>query len=354
MSQEIPKTMKAQVVQANKTIKIEERPVPTIGDDEVLVKVTAVAQNPTDWKHVEYLTVPNTICGCEFAGHVVKTGKNVTSVAVGDLVSGMNHGSAYPDKGAFAEYVNALGDLVWKVPEGISAEQAATMNIGPLTVVQSFYHPKYLGLPTPPAKVEGDQWILVYGGSTSVGLYAIQLAKISGLKVVTTASPRNHELLKSLGADAIFDYKDPEVVSKIKSTTGDSLHLALDTVSTKDSQTLSVKTFAPGPGKLHLILFPDPEAQKLRDDVKFTASLLYSAFGADYTYPNGMTVTSPPEDRAQIRDWLAGPGAQILKEGKIKPNPVKVLPGGLEGIPEGFEYMKAGKNSAEKLVYKLE
>ncbi len=50
MSQEIPKTMKAQVVQANKTIKIEERPVPTIGDDEVLVKVTAVAQNPTDWK----------------------------------------------------------------------------------------------------------------------------------------------------------------------------------------------------------------------------------------------------------------------------------------------------------------
>ncbi len=54
------------------------------------------------------------------------------------------------------------------------------------------------------------------------------------------------------------------------------MHLALDTVSTKDSQTLSVKTFAPGPGKLHLILFPDPEAQKLRDDVKFTCMYIFS------------------------------------------------------------------------------
>ena len=76
------------------------------------------------------MTKPNTICGCEFAGHVVKVGKNVTRVKEGDLVSGLNHGSAYPDKGAFAEYVNVLGNLVWKVPEGISAEQAASMNVG--------------------------------------------------------------------------------------------------------------------------------------------------------------------------------------------------------------------------------
>ncbi len=58
MSQTTPKTMKAQVVQANKTIKIEEKPVPTIGDDEVLVEVTAVAQNPTDWKRTSPYTPP--------------------------------------------------------------------------------------------------------------------------------------------------------------------------------------------------------------------------------------------------------------------------------------------------------
>ncbi|KAI0089232.1 zinc-binding oxidoreductase ToxD [Irpex rosettiformis] len=346
--------MKAQVIQADKTIKIEQKQVPTIGDDEVLVKVTAVAQNPTDWKHVEYMTVPNAICGCEFAGHIVKVGKSVTRVSVGDLVSGSNHGSAYPDKGSFAEYVNALEDLVWKVPEGLSAEQAAGMNVGPLTVVQSFYSPKNLGLPIPPAKVEGDQWILIYGGSSSVGMYAIQIAKISGFKVATTSSPRNFELVKSLGADAVFDYRDTDVVSKIKATTNDSIHIALDTISTADSQLLTVNAFAPGPGKLHLILVPSPPAQKVREDVKFTMSLLYSAFGVAFGFANGVSFPAAPEDRAFIRDWLAGPGIRLLNEGKIKPNPIKVLPGGLEGIPAGFEYMKAGKNSAEKLVFKLE
>ncbi|KAI0796242.1 GroES-like protein [Irpex lacteus] len=353
MSQTVPKTMKAQVVQSNKTIKIEEKPVPTIGDDEVLVKVTAVAQNPTDWKHVEYWPIQGTICGSEFAGHVVKVGKDVTRVAVGDLVSGMNHGSTYPDKGAFAEYVNVLEDLVWKVPEGLSAEQAATMNIGLLTVVQSFYNPKFLGLPTPPAKVEGDPWILIYGGSTSVGMYAIQLAKISGFKVVTTASTRNHELLKSLGADAVLNYKDADVISKVKAVTGDTLHIGFDTISAKESQILSVKMYAPGPGKLHVILYPDSEAQKLREDVEFTVSVLYTTFGVPFTF-DGTTYPVPPEDRKQISHWLVGPGEQLVRDGRIKPNPVKVLPGGLEGIPEWFQYMKAGKNSAEKLVFRLQ
>ena len=84
------------------------------------------------------------------------------------------------------------------------------------------------------------------------------------------------------------------------------------------------------------------------------ASLLYTAFGVPFAFPNGASFPAMPEDQALIRDWLTGPGEQLLKEGRIKPNPVKVLPGGLEGIPAGFEYMKAGKNSAEKLVFKLE
>ena len=67
-----------------------------------------------------------------------------------------------------------------------------------------------------------------------------------------------------------LQYRDPDVVSKIKSVTGDSIHLGLDTISTTESQILSVKTFAPGPGKLNTILSNSAEAQKLREDVKFT------------------------------------------------------------------------------------
>lgn len=82
-------------------------------------------------------------------------------------------------------------------------------------------------------------------------------------------------------------------------------------------------------------------------------SVLYTAFGVPFTF-DGTTYPAPPEDRKQISDWLVGPGEQLVRDGRIKPNPVNVLPGGLEGIPEGFQYMKAGKNSAEKLVFRLQ
>lgn len=74
------------------------------------------------------------------------------------------------------------------------------------TAFQALFGSRALKLaqPSDPATQDGT-WIFIYGGSTSVGLYAIQLAKLSGYKIVTVASPRNHELLKSYGADVVFD-----------------------------------------------------------------------------------------------------------------------------------------------------
>jgi NADPH:quinone reductase-like Zn-dependent oxidoreductase len=76
------------------------------------------------------------------------------------------------------------------------------------TAFQVLYGSRVLKLVQPfdqAAPVQGETWIFIYGGSTCVGLYAIQLAKLSGYKIVTVASPRNHELLKKYGADAVFD-----------------------------------------------------------------------------------------------------------------------------------------------------
>lgn len=73
------------------------------------------------------------------------------------------------------------------------------------------YEPNQLGLTqhfdSPPPKGTSETWVFVYGGSTGVGQFAIQLAKLSGYKVVTVASPRNHKFLKDLGADAVFDVR---------------------------------------------------------------------------------------------------------------------------------------------------
>ena len=136
---------------------------------------------------IAFVSGPGTICGCDWTGYVVKAGKDVSTPVVGDRVAGFVQGGTYEDRGAFAEYVKTSGDLTWKVPEDtLTDEQAATLGCGCVqlcnsftylideafhlcdrfwTAVQALFHPTRLGLVEPPNKVEGEEWVLVYGGS---------------------------------------------------------------------------------------------------------------------------------------------------------------------------------------------
>ena len=105
-----------------------------------------------------------------------------------------------------------------------------------------------------------------------MGQFTIQLLRLSGYKVVTTASPRNFDLVRSLGADAVFDYKDPEVVSKIKAATNDSISYAFDAISEAGSQTISAESLGPSVGKVVLVLGQDPN-ETSRKDVQFIGRL---------------------------------------------------------------------------------
>lgn len=102
----------------------------------------------------------------------------------------------------------------------------------------------------------------------AVGHFAIQLARLAGYKVATTASPRNFELVKSLGADAVFDYHDPDVAAKIKRATGDSVTTVVDAISEKDSQRICAEVLAPLGGKVVLVQGPAEGATE-RTDVQF-------------------------------------------------------------------------------------
>lgn len=117
------------------------------------------------------------------------------------------------------------------IPDNITFEQAATVPIPFFTAVQALFLRLELTEPTPekslPLKSNGE-WVLVWSGASSVGQYAVQLLHLAGYKVVTTASESNWSLLKSYGADALFDYKDEKVSEKIKELTGDSLKFAID------------------------------------------------------------------------------------------------------------------------------
>ncbi|KAI0796322.1 GroES-like protein [Irpex lacteus] len=347
----VPSAARALVLQGAGKTAVVNAPIPAIDENEILVKVIAVALNPTDWKHIDDLGKPGSIAGCDFSGYVARIGTKVTNVAVGDHVAGFTHGGMYTDRGAFAEYTKVSGDLVWKVPKDtVTHEEASTFGCALWTAVQALFHPKRLNLLTPPNKVEDDHWVFVYGGSSSVGLFAVQLLHLAGYRVVTVASPKNWELLKSLGADAIFDYKDPEAVNKIRELTKDSLHAVLDTISIAESQVFCVKTLGPGAGKVVILRPIEPAAQALRSDVTIQFVLIYTALGREFD----MIIPWPksPEDKQQLVDFLKTlPG--FVSRGVIKSNPVKVVGSGFEGIETGLNILREGKNSGEKLVVRI-
>jgi NADPH:quinone reductase-like Zn-dependent oxidoreductase len=158
------------------------------------------------------------------------------------------------------------------IPGGWSFEEAAQLGVAPLTALQGLH--ESLELPSPfEARSTAEQpqrTILIWGGASALGQYAIQFAKLGGLRVVTTASSKNFDLVKGLGADSVFDYRDEGVVEKIRVATGNALDIAFDTIS--EGKTPAQVTGAIGDkgGKVAIILpYESP-----RSTVKVTFSVL--------------------------------------------------------------------------------
>lgn len=158
---------------------VSDAPVPKVRSSEwMLVKVKAVALNPTDWKHVELVTVPATV-GCDFSGVVVEDWSGATrSFKKGDRVFSGVHGSNTldPENGAFAEYLVCKGDVTMKIPDHLGFEEAAANGIGVVTVGQGLY--QEMGLPWPDKPLQEKKYILIYGGSAAMGAMGIQFAKL--------------------------------------------------------------------------------------------------------------------------------------------------------------------------------
>ncbi|KAG8970262.1 hypothetical protein FRC05_000636, partial [Tulasnella sp. 425] len=115
---QVPSTHRALTVIDGPNVALKERPVPSISDDEILVKVAATSLNPADWKLVWHLQKPGQSTGCDFSGDVVKLGKNVTDINLGDAVAGfVLPGGTSDDNGAFQEYVKTDPKTVWVVPK---------------------------------------------------------------------------------------------------------------------------------------------------------------------------------------------------------------------------------------------
>ena len=198
--------------------------VPSLKDDEILVKVKAASVNPLDWHYMRgspYLMrfdtglgAPDDISlGVDFAGVVESVGANVQSFKVGDGV----YGGA---DGAFAEYVKFReGRSVTHKPAAATFEQAAAMPIAALTALQGLRDS---------GKLKSGQSVLINGSSGGVGTFAVQIAKSMGAEVTGVCSTRNIEMVLGLGADHVVDYKKEDFV-----TSGEQYDLIMDNVGNR-------------------------------------------------------------------------------------------------------------------------
>lgn len=248
--------MKAFVVdkyKKNYPLRLADMPDPEIGANDVLVRVEATAINLLDSKVRDgefKLFLPYRtpfILGHDLAGTVLRVGANVRQFKVGDEVYGRPRDHR---GGTFAEMIAVdAADLALK-PKSLSMVQSASIPLVGLTAWQALVE---LG------KVKPGQKVFIQAGSGGVGTFAIQLAKHLGVTVATTTSAANVELVKSLGADVVIDYKTQDFEQVLS---GYDLVL-----NSQDATTLakSVNVLRPG-GKLISISGPPdvPFAKSLR------------------------------------------------------------------------------------------
>ncbi|KAJ1563320.1 hypothetical protein HK405_002489, partial [Cladochytrium tenue] len=139
------------------------------------------------------------------------------NLKVGDRVCGWVHGARAEGEGAYSEHVRIDADLVTRIPDSLSFEDASTI---PLAIHTAALGLRTLGLPylasSTDVSVPSGTAVLVWSAATSTGQFAVQLAKLAGLRVVATASPRNHAFVRALGADAVVDYAAPDVAADVQ------------------------------------------------------------------------------------------------------------------------------------------
>ena len=213
-------------------------PTPAVG--QVLVRIAASALNPLDAKiragnapHAKH--PPPLVPGIDMAGVVDAVGPGVTRFKVGDEVYGMT-GGVGGIQGSLAQYAAVDADLLAIKPANLSMREAAAL---PLAFITSY------SAIVERANLQAGQTVLVQGGAGGVGHVAVQLAHALGAQVFATASSRDHDLVRRLGATPI-DYRARPVDEYVESLTqGSGFDLVVDTVggATLDASFTAVKHF---------------------------------------------------------------------------------------------------------------
>lgn len=308
---------------------------PSINENEVLVEIYAAGLNLLDskiktgeFKLILPYKLP-LILGHDFAGVVVKIGKNVKNYKIGDevysRVSDFNIGT-------FAEYIAVNENDLASKPKNITMEEAASIPLVALTAWQALIDV---------ANIKKGQRVFIQAGSGGVGTVAIQLAKYLGATVATTASTKSFDFLKELGADTLIDYKTQDFENLLKD---------YDVVlNSQDKKTLkkSLNTVKKGGKIISISGPPTPEfAKSIRASwlIKFVLTMISYRIrkkskkkGIDYTF---LFMKSNGEQLKEI--------SKLIESGIIKPVVDKIFP--FTETNNALKYVESGRAKGKVVV----
>ncbi|KGO46537.1 Polyketide synthase, enoylreductase [Penicillium expansum] len=345
---------KAAWLSASKVTPLQISPAPytSPGPHQIVVKNSALGINSVDWAkqmlgeallgHISYPF----ILGEDVAGTVVEVGEGVERFRVGDRVVAAAAAISVNSspEGGFQLYTVVRDWLTAPLPDSITFEQASVLPLAIFTASHGLFDTRYLGLdlPTVPARQSSDKRaVIITGGSSAVGSTAVQLAVSAGYEVVSTASPKNFDYVRKLGATHVFDYKSDTVIDDISAAVK-GLHLA--------------GSYSIGDGSIDLLA-----AVLVKHEGPSTNKMIALAGGQ----PGGGTI----DPSIQVRFILLGPDAaspdsvvskvytsylpDALANRQFVPAPEAIVVGkGLEKIQEAFKIHMQGV-SAKKIVVSL-
>ncbi|WP_462412948.1 NADP-dependent oxidoreductase [Neobacillus sp. Marseille-QA0830] len=263
-------------------LKERDVPKPVPQEGEVLIEMHAASINPIDWKlregHLKEMLPFQfpIILGWDAAGIISEIGPLVTKFNVGDRVFVRPETTA---QGTYAEYIVTQEHLLAKIPDNISFEEAAAVPLAGLTAYQCLVNF---------AQLKAGDKVLIHAGSGGVGSLGIQIAKSLGYYVATTASSKNEEFLKSLGADLVIPYDQQDFEKELR-----NYDLVVDTMG-GEIQNKSYQVLKKGGTLVSIAQPPDEKtAEEIGIHVKF-----------HWLIPNGKQLTEL---------------ADLMEKGKLKP-----------------------------------
>lgn len=304
-------------------LQLAEVATPTPTDDEVLVKIHAVSINGADREGLigrpfyvrigGFFKPGNPILGSDIAGRVQAVGKNVTEFQMGDEVFGEIPGY----HGGFAEYACAPEKNLLKKPASLTFEQAAAIPQGGVIAWRGICKE---------GNVQAGQQVLINGAGGSAGVFAVQLAKLSGTHVTAVDNTLKMDFLRALGADEVMDYTRVDFTKN-----GKQYDLILDVVA-------------------HRSAFGSARALKPNGTYFFTGGSVGTLFQIllfgsliKKSQNRNVHLLVVPQNRADL-DALT----QLIEAGKIKPVIDRQFP--LEQVPEAMRYVAEGRAKGKVVI----